>query len=49
MTYELSRQIAEAIPNARFITLEGYGRAVPLEAPVVFNRLVLDFLLDRSP
>ena len=44
VTLEPSRHIAEAIPGARFATIERSGRSVPLEAPEEFNRLVLEFL-----
>ncbi|RJQ09513.1 MAG: alpha/beta fold hydrolase [Bacillota bacterium] len=43
-TFNLSRRVAETIPGARFIPAEGCGRLVPVEAPRMFNDLVLSFL-----
>ncbi len=46
VTYNLSRRVAEGIPGAKFVPMEGYGRSVPLEAPQQFTPLVSDFLLN---
>jgi 3-oxoadipate enol-lactonase len=42
----LSREIAEAIPQARLIVLPRGNHAVQIEEPDSFNRAVLDFLAD---
>jgi pimeloyl-ACP methyl ester carboxylesterase len=39
-----ARQMADAIPGARFELLEGVGHLSNLEAPDVFSRLVLEFV-----
>lgn len=36
----------EIIPNARLLIVPGAGHLVPLEAPEVFNRAVLEFLAE---
>lgn len=41
---ELSRAMAEAIPNARLETIEGAGHLSNLEAPERFNALLSDFV-----
>ncbi len=38
------RQIAERVPNGRFVLLPGVGHSPPLEDGRAFNRLLLDFL-----
>ena len=42
----IAREVAEAIPGARFEVIRGDGSShlVPIERPDEFNRLVLDFL-----
>jgi 3-oxoadipate enol-lactonase len=42
----IAREVAEAIPGARFQVIQGDGSShlVPIECPNEFNRLVLDFL-----
>ena len=42
----IAREVAEAIPGARFEVIRGDGSShlVPIECPDEFNRLVLDFL-----
>ena len=42
----IAREVAEAIPHARFEVIRGDGSShvVPIECPDEFNRLVLDFL-----
>jgi pimeloyl-ACP methyl ester carboxylesterase len=42
----LSREIAEAIPNARLTVLPRGNHAVQIEDPDAFNRAVLDFLSE---
>lgn len=44
----LAREVAEAIPGARFEVIRGEGSShvVPLERPEDFNRLVSDFLSE---
>lgn len=43
-TFDLSRQVSETIPGSQFVSAEGCGRLVPVEAPGKFNELVLSFL-----
>jgi pimeloyl-ACP methyl ester carboxylesterase len=38
----------QVIPNARLLIVPHAGHLVPLEAPEVFNRAVLEFLADVS-
>ena len=42
----IAREVAEAIPGARFEVIRGDGSShvVPIERPNEFNRLVLNFL-----
>jgi pimeloyl-ACP methyl ester carboxylesterase len=42
----IAREVAEAIPGARFEVIRGDGSShlVPIECPDEFNSLVLDFL-----
>ena len=41
---ECGRWLAEHIPGAELVLLEGAGHAVPIERAVEYNRLVVDFL-----
>ena len=43
------KQMAEAIPNARYAELKGIGHLMNLEAPEAFDGLLLDFLAERAP
>jgi 3-oxoadipate enol-lactonase len=46
----IAREVAEAIPGARFEVIRGDGSShlVPIECPNEFNRLVLNFLVAES-
>jgi 3-oxoadipate enol-lactonase len=46
----IAREVAEAIPGARFEVIRGDGSShlVPIECPTEFNRLVLNFLVAES-
>lgn len=46
----IAREVAAAIPGARFEIIRGDGAShvVPLERPVEFNRLVIEFLTARD-
>ncbi len=41
-------ELASGIPGARLITVPHSGHATPTDQPVVFNRLVLEFLEELS-
>ena len=43
---EMARELAELIPGAEFVTLEGCGHCPPLEQPTAFADVLEDFL-DR--
>lgn len=43
-----AEEIARLIPNARLSILKGAGHLINIEAPDVFNRQVLEFLLETS-
>ncbi|AOS81464.1 MULTISPECIES: alpha/beta fold hydrolase [Hydrogenophaga] len=43
------KQMAEAIPNARYAELKGIGHLMNLEAPEDFDGLLLDFLAEPAP
>ena len=43
------RQMADAIPGARFVEIPAVGHLSNFEAPAAFNDAVLDFLRDASP
>ena len=45
--YKVGAEIAETIPNARFVTFEGGGHGLPGREAVSVNRLIRDFVLDR--
>jgi pimeloyl-ACP methyl ester carboxylesterase len=44
MSFESSRQLAEAIPGARFVVIEGAGHVVNLARPAEFNAALGEFL-----
>ncbi len=48
-TPEEGRQIAEMIPDARYVVMNGCGHWPQFEKPEEFNRLHLDFLSGRAP
>ncbi|MBT9551033.1 MAG: alpha/beta fold hydrolase, partial [Hydrogenophaga sp.] len=41
------KQMAQAIPSARYVEMAGVGHLMNLEAPDAFDRLLLDFLRER--
>ena len=41
---KLSEELAEGIPNAELVVLEGGGHGFNFEIPDKFNKAVLDFL-----
>jgi pimeloyl-ACP methyl ester carboxylesterase len=43
---ELARRVADAIPRAELVILEGVGHNPHLEAPERFHRELLRFLVD---
>jgi 2-succinyl-6-hydroxy-2,4-cyclohexadiene-1-carboxylate synthase len=43
---ELGRQLASAMPNARFAGIPGAGHAAQLEAPALCARLSAEFLAE---
>ena len=43
------KQMAQAIPNARYVEMAGIGHLMNLEAPDAFDRLLLDFLREPLP
>ena len=43
------KQMAEAIPDARYAELKGIGHLMNLEAPEDFDGLLLDFLAEPAP
>lgn len=43
-----SRAIADRIPGARFVMIDGVGHLAPSEHPDMFNQLVRDFLDDPA-
>jgi len=45
----IAARLAAAIPDARLAVVPGAAHLVNLEAPAVFNRLVLDFLAEQFP
>jgi 3-oxoadipate enol-lactonase len=45
----LTRHIAAEAPNARLALLPECGHLSNIEKPAIFNRLVLDFLLEQRP
>lgn len=45
---ELTRRMAERIPDAELVTLEGCGHLSNLEQPERFNEVLLDFLTRRG-
>ena len=45
---EPSRQLANALPDARLVVIPGAGHVVNLQAPKEFNAALLDFLAERG-
>jgi proline iminopeptidase len=45
---ELTRLVAEALPNAHYVEFEGIGHLPEVEAPEKFNAAVTDFLSARE-
>jgi pimeloyl-ACP methyl ester carboxylesterase len=43
------KQMATAIPRARYAELAGIGHLMNLEAPDEFDALLLDFLREPTP
>ncbi|MBX3608944.1 MAG: alpha/beta hydrolase [Hydrogenophaga sp.] len=43
------KQMTETIPNARYTELKGIGHLMNLEAPELFDGLLLDFLVEPAP
>ena len=43
------KQMAQAIPNARYVEMAGIGHLMNLEAPDTFDRILLDFLREPAP
>src|SRR6185312_17454014 len=43
-----AQRIAQVLPDARYVTIEGAGHLAPLEAPREFERLLREFLSDQS-
>jgi pimeloyl-ACP methyl ester carboxylesterase len=43
---ENGRMLASRLPNSRYVELPGRGHNLPLEEPVTFNQLVLDFFTE---
>ena len=46
---ELARAMANRIPGAKLVLMKGAGHLANLEQPDVFNKLLLDFLLQHNP
>jgi 2-hydroxy-6-oxonona-2,4-dienedioate hydrolase len=44
---EAGKQVAGWIPNSRFVLMQNCGHWPQFENPDTFNRIHLDFLLDR--
>jgi pimeloyl-ACP methyl ester carboxylesterase len=44
---EIASRLAAEIPGARWAGVPGAAHLINLEAPAVFNRLVLDFLAEQ--
>ena len=43
-----SQELAQAIPHAKLVVLPGVTHAAPLENPPLFNRTVIDFLMQSN-
>ena len=41
------QSIAQAMPNARFVSIEGSGHMSPMEKPAEVNAAIIEFLGDR--
>ena len=46
---DLARAMATRIPGAKFVLMKGAGHLANLEQPEVFNKLLLEFLLQHNP
>ena len=46
--FEDTRLVAQTIPNAKFVPLDGLGHLTQLEDPALFNSIVLDFIRKSS-
>jgi pimeloyl-ACP methyl ester carboxylesterase len=46
---KLTREVAGAIPGARYVEISGCGHAGPSELPDLINPLILDFLAEFHP
>jgi len=46
--FSAAKSFAENQKNAQFLTIEGCGHVVSIEAPVLFNQNAIDFLLGRE-
>jgi pimeloyl-ACP methyl ester carboxylesterase len=44
----MAKTIADAIPGARLAVIPTAGHLSNIEQPALFNRLILDFLLQAS-
>lgn len=42
------KQMADQIPNSRFITIEGAGHMTPIENPKMVNKAIKDFLMNNK-
>jgi pimeloyl-ACP methyl ester carboxylesterase len=49
VTVEHSAALAATLPEAQLAVVPGSSHMVPLEKPVLVNRLILDFLSDHQP
>ena len=49
VTVEHSAALAATLPDAQLAVVPGSSHMVPLEKPVLVNRLILDFLSDHQP
>jgi pimeloyl-ACP methyl ester carboxylesterase/UDP:flavonoid glycosyltransferase YjiC (YdhE family) len=47
--YRHGERFARAMPNARLLTFEGGGHALPTREPVKVNRAIRDFVLGSAP
>jgi pimeloyl-ACP methyl ester carboxylesterase len=45
---KLSREVADAIPGARYVEIEGCGHGGPWERPDLVNAVLVDFLTELS-
>ena len=45
--HEYSDILLNKIPNSKIKKIENVGHGLPFEIPVMFNRIVIDFLLKK--